>query len=76
MSKYPYWDTEIHIEDFFEVTDKETKKGKVKKRIGKFKGKEISMGFTSTKMLSCPSCKKTLVFLIIIGRCPESYVNI
>ncbi len=50
MSKSPYCDTEIHIEDFFEVTEKENKKGKVKKRIGKFKGEEILTGFTSTKM--------------------------
>ena len=62
MSKCPYCDTEIHIEDFFEVTEKETKKGKVKKRIGKFKGEEISTGFTSTKMWSCPSCNKIIGF--------------
>ncbi len=57
MCKCPYCDTEIQIEDFFEVTEKETKKGKVKKRIGKFKCEEISTVFTSTKMWSAHPVK-------------------
>ncbi len=38
MVKYPYCDAEIHLEDYFEVSEKQ-KKIKIKNRIGKFKGK-------------------------------------
>jgi len=33
MSKCPYCSVEIHLEDFFDVSEKETKKGTIKKRI-------------------------------------------
>lgn len=62
MSKCPYCDAEIHIEDFFEVSEKQTKKGKIKKRIGKFKGEHLSTGFNYLKMFVCPSCDKILGF--------------
>ncbi len=38
MAKYPYFDAEIHLEDYFKINEKQTKKGKIKKRIGKYKG--------------------------------------
>ncbi|MBA7551179.1 hypothetical protein ES705_43715 [subsurface metagenome] len=44
MSKCPYCNVEIHLEDFFDVIEKETKKGTIKKRIGAFKGERIHVG--------------------------------
>ena len=41
MPKCPYCNIEIHLEDFFVVREKETKKGKIRKSIGDFKGEKI-----------------------------------
>jgi len=64
MSKCPYCNVEIHLEDFFDVTEKETKKGTIKKRIGAFKGERLNagIGFNNVRMWVCPSCDKTLSF--------------
>lgn len=63
-SKCPYCDVELGLEDFFEVTEKETKKGTIKKRIGDFKGERIyvGIGFNNVRMWVCPSCDKILGF--------------
>jgi len=64
MSKCPYCNVEIHLEDFFDVSEKETKKGKIKKRIGDFKGEKLYVGLSSNnvRMWVCPSCDKILGF--------------
>ena len=63
MSKCPYCNVEIGLEDFFEVIEKE-KKGIFKKKIGDFKGERIhvGMGFNRVRMWVCPSCDKILGF--------------
>lgn len=65
MSKCPYCDYEFHIEDFFHITTKETKKGKIRKNVGDFKGEEIEksvfVGSTGvSRIWACPSCEKVL----------------
>jgi len=65
MSKCPYCNTELHLDDFFHITTKETKKGKIKTKIGEFKGEEIEkrlyVGVTGiSRMWICPSCDKIL----------------
>ncbi len=64
MSKCPYCDAEILLEDFFDVREKETKKGTIKKRIGAFKGEGLNVGvsFNYVRMWVCPSCDKILGF--------------
>ena len=64
MSKCPYCNAEIHLEDFFEVTEKETKKGTIKKRIGEFKGEKewVGVARNNVRMWVCPSCDKILGF--------------
>jgi len=64
MSKCPYCNVEIQLEDFFEVIEKETKKGTIKKRIGDFKGERINVGigFNRVRIWVCPSCDKILGF--------------
>ena len=51
MSKCPYCNVEIHLEDFFDVIEKETKKGTIKKRIGAFKGERINVGIVFQNLL-------------------------
>jgi len=34
MSKYPYCNNELHLHDFFHFTTKESKKGKIKTKVG------------------------------------------
>lgn len=66
MSKCPYCNYELHLEDFFHITIKEKKKGKIKKKIGDFKGEQLKLqlvGMSSkgwTRMWACPSCDKLL----------------
>lgn len=63
MSKCPHCDVNIVLEDFFEVEVKETRKGKIKKRISGFKGEFIHIGYKNeVKMWSCPSCDKIIGF--------------
>ena len=63
MSKCPYCNAEIGLEDFFEVIEKE-KKGILKRRIGAFKGERINVGigFNRVRIWVCPSCDKILGF--------------
>ncbi len=65
MPKCPYCNNELHLDDFFHITAKETKKGKIKKKIGDFTGVELEKSiFTGVKWVSrmwvCPSCDKIL----------------
>ena len=64
MSKCPYCNVDIKLEDFFDVIEKESKKGLFKKRIGDFKGERIHVGFgfNNVRMWVCPSCDKILGF--------------
>jgi hypothetical protein len=66
MSKCPYCNNELHLDDFFHTTTKETKKG-IKKETVEFTGEEIgnrSKKFYGaravTRMWVCPSCDKIL----------------
>ena len=63
ISKCPYCNAEIGLEDFFEVIEKE-KKGILKRRIGAFKGERINVGigFNRVRIWVCPSCDKILGF--------------
>ena len=63
MPKCPYCNSEIHIEDFFNIFTRESKKGKIKGRRFDFKGEFIEASYNQTyKMWSCPSCDKILGF--------------
>lgn len=65
MGKCPYCSKELHIEDFFVVEKRETKKGKIKTRVGEFKGENIvprGLGSADCKMWVCPSCDAILGF--------------
>ncbi len=63
ISKCPHCAVDIFLEDFFEVKVKESKKGKIKKRIGGFKGEAMSIDHKNqVKMWSCPSCDKIIGF--------------
>ena len=64
MSKCPYCDVEIHLEDFFEVFEKEDKKGKIKKKMGEFEGERmhVGIGWNRVRIWVCPSCDKILGF--------------
>ena len=62
MSKCPYCQKDLTIEDFFEVITKETKKGIIKTKIGGFKGASYkSIGY-GVKMWACPGCDTILGF--------------
>ncbi|MFW9987054.1 MAG: hypothetical protein ACFFC3_00160 [Candidatus Odinarchaeota archaeon] len=64
MGKYPYCSKELHIEDFFVIEKKETKRGSIKTKVREFKGESIllyGMGPTC-RMWVCPSCKAILGF--------------
>jgi len=59
----PYCNYEIHIEDFFHIFKKETKKGKIKVKIGDFKGEVHSLTFRNrVRIWACPKCDKVLGF--------------
>ena len=59
----PYCNLEIHLESFFELILKETSEGDIEKRIGDFKGEQLSIGYkNNVKMWVCPSCDKILGF--------------
>ena len=63
MSKCPYCEANLSLKDFFVVTEKVSKKGKVKTRIGEFKGDSISTGVRrSVKMWACLGCDTILGF--------------
>jgi hypothetical protein len=65
MPKCPYCSKELHIEDFFVVKQKETKKGKIKTRIEEFKGESViplEFGARRCRMWACPSCDAILGF--------------
>lgn len=61
MGKCPYCKEELHIEDFYEITIKETKKGIQRVKSQVFKG-EKSPGWPYSKMWVCPSCDTILGF--------------
>jgi len=65
MGKCPYCSKELHIEDFFVIEKKETKKGKIKTKIVEFKGEILPyLGGSSDlcRMWACPSCDAILGF--------------
>ena len=62
MPKCPYCKKDLIIEDFFEVTTKETKKGKIKVKVGDFKGEAHSVRGWGVKMWACPACDMILGF--------------
>ena len=65
MGKCPYCSKELHLEDFFEVSKKETKKGKIKLKVGAFLGESVSprrVAWGYCKMWVCPSCDVILGF--------------
>ena len=65
MGKCPYCSVELHLEDFFIVEKKETKKGKTKTKVSEFKGESIvprGLGYGDIKMWACPSCDAILGF--------------
>jgi len=65
MGKCPYCSKELHIEDFFIIKQRETKRGKIKTTAKEFKGESIEppgFGAVSCKMWACPSCDAILGF--------------
>ena len=65
MGKCPYCSKELHIEDFFVIEQRETKRGKIKTRVQEFKGESIvpsDWGAQGCKMWACPSCDAILGF--------------
>ena len=63
MPKCPFCEAEVHIQDFFDVYEKESKKGKTKVKVGDFKGETMNPAFRNhIKMWVCPSCDKILGF--------------
>lgn len=62
MPKCPYCKKELYIEDFFEVSTKETKKGKIKAKVRGFRGESLERGWSGFKMWACPSCDAVLGF--------------
>ena len=62
MSKCPYCEADLHIEDFFVVFEKETKKGKLKTKIRDFKGESIEKFRQRLRMWACPGCDTILGF--------------
>ena len=61
MQKSPYCGKDLHLEDFFEFTKKETKKGKIRVMWGKFKGEQLDR-YPFSKIWTCPSCDTILGF--------------
>ncbi|NVM37439.1 MAG: hypothetical protein HWN81_17720 [Candidatus Lokiarchaeota archaeon] len=62
MSKCPYCKEDFHLEDFFEVVTKETKKGKIRTNFRDFKGEVYGVRGYGVKMWACPSCDTILGF--------------
>ena len=62
MSKCPYCQVDLRIEDFFVVLERETKKGKIKTKLKEFKGGTLQFGSHGTKMWVCPGCDTILGF--------------
>ena len=62
MSKCPYCKEDFHLEDFFEVETKETKKGKTRTIFHDFKGESYGLRSWAIKMWACPSCDTILGF--------------
>jgi len=62
MPKCPYCKKELYIEDFFNTQTRETKKGKIKTKIGDFIGDSLEIGWHGIKILACPSCDSILGF--------------
>ena len=62
MSKCPYCKDDFHLEDFFEVVTKETKKGKIRTHFHDFKGESYAVRSYGVKMWACPSCDTILGF--------------
>jgi len=62
MPKCPYCKKDLIIEDFFEVSTKVTRKGKIKAKVKGFRGEKRSKGWGGYKMWSCPACDNILGF--------------
>ena len=62
MSKCPYCKGDFHLEDFFEVVTKETKKGKIRADFRDFKGESYGVRGYGVKMWACPGCGSILGF--------------
>ena len=63
MSKCPYCEANLSLEDFFVVSEKVSKKGKVKTKIKDFKGASLNVGYHQhVKMWACPGCDTILGF--------------
>ena len=61
MSKCPYCNEDFHIEDFYELREYETKRGKIKTK-ELFKGDSTSGFRHELKMWACPGCDTILGF--------------
>jgi len=61
MSKCPYCSKDLHLEDFFEISTRVTRKGKVKVTKRDFSGEYLA-DFPNSKMWACPSCDTILGF--------------
>jgi len=62
MSKCPYCKEDFRLEDFYELREYETKRGKIKTEKA-FKGDSISVGYKhGIKMWTCPGCDTILGF--------------
>ena len=62
MSKCPYCKVDLHIKDFFEMREYETKRGKIKTREF-FKGDSYTIGGShGVNMWPCPGCDTILGF--------------
>ena len=62
MSKCPYCQVDLSIEDFFVVLERTTKRGKIKKNFKEFRGGILISGHHGTKMWVCPGCDTILGF--------------
>jgi hypothetical protein len=62
MSKCPYSNEVFHLEDFFEVDTKETKKGITITNLRDFKGESYRLRGYGVKMWACPNCDTILGF--------------
>jgi len=60
MGKCPYCKADLHLEDFFDIERKETKKGKTRIKSLKYKGESLQLEWI--KMWVCPTCDTILGF--------------
>ena len=60
MSKCPYCKEELDLDDFFDISEKETKRGKITVR--EFKGESYVRTGHGYRMWSCPLCDTILGF--------------